>query len=89
MKKKTAAELRLKARIRQKAVRDRKKDLGLKQLNVWIDKDAFKMLAKRQEHLKHKTKAETVEWAIYLLRRRFESHMRDTSGIPPGFNLLD
>jgi hypothetical protein len=89
MKKKTATELRLKAKIRQKTVRNRKKALGLKQLNVWIDNDAFNILSKLQENLKHKAKAETVEWAIYLLRRRVESHIRDTSGMPPGFNLLD
>jgi hypothetical protein len=89
MKKKTATELRLKAKIRQKAMRNRKKALGLKQLNVWIDRDAFNILSELQKNLKHRAKAETVEWAIYLLRRRVESHIRDTSGAPPGFNLLD
>jgi hypothetical protein len=87
--KKTATELRIKARARQKGVRSRKKALGLKQLNVWIEEDAFNVLSRIQKNLKHKSKAETVEWAIYLLRRRVENYARETSDKPPGFFLLD
>lgn len=89
MTKKTATQLRAKARERQKAVRERKKALELKQLNIWISKDSFDVLSRLHKNLKHSSKAETVEWAIYLLRRRVESYTRETSDKPPGFYLLD
>lgn len=89
MKKKTATELRTKAKERQKAVRERKKALGLKQLNVWIDKDAFKKLLEVKKILKHDSNAQALECAIYLLGRRADQHIRDMSDKPPGSLLLD
>ncbi len=80
MNRKTAAQLRAKARERQKTVREKKKALGMKELNVWISKGAFQRLEVLQKTLKHPSKAETLESAIFLLGRRVDQHIRDTSG---------
>ena len=73
MPKQTGAQYRKKHRQNQSRSRARKKERGLKQLNVWIGEDSFNKLAEVQKIYDHESKGKTVEWIIQELGKRYTS----------------